>query len=45
MELEEGCFNISWNEDAHIYVDKVPLECEAEVFLPCTVLIDVVIFP
>ena len=45
LELEEGCFNVSRHGDAHISVDVVPLECEAEVFLPGPVLGDLVIFP
>ena len=45
MELEEGCFDVSWHGDAHISVDVVPLECEAEVFLPGPVLGDFVILP
>ena len=44
LELEEGCFNVSPHGDAHISVDVTPLECEAEISLPCTVLIDLVIF-
>ena len=43
MELEEGCFNVSWNGDTHIYVDVVPLECGAKLFLPGPVLGDLVI--
>ena len=45
LELEEGCFNVSWHGDAYISVEVVPLECEAEVFLPGPVLGDLVIFP
>ena len=45
MELEEGFFNVYRHVDAHISVDVVPLECEAEVFLPGPVLGDLVIFP
>ena len=44
-ELEEGCFNLSWHGGAHISVDVVPLECEAEIFLPGPVLGDLVILP
>ena len=44
LELEEGCFNVSRHGDAHIYVDVVSLKCEAELFLPCLVLSDIVIF-
>ena len=45
MEIEEGCFDISWHGDAHISVDVVLLECKAEVFLPGPVLGDLAIFP
>ena len=45
LELDEGCFNVSWHGDAHISVDVVSLECEAEVFLPGPVLGDLVILP
>ena len=45
LELEEGCFDVSWHGDAHISVDVVPLECEAEVFLPGPVLGDLLILP
>ena len=45
LEIKEGCFNVSWNGYAHISVDVVPLECEAEVFLPGPVLGDLVISP
>ena len=45
LELEEGCFKVSRHGDAHIFVDVVPLECEAEVFLPGPVIGDLVIFP
>ena len=45
LELEEGFFNVSRHVDAHISVDIVPLECEAEVFLPCQALGDLVICP
>ena len=44
LELEEGCFNVSWHGDTHISIDVVPLECEAKVFLPSPVLGDLVIF-
>ena len=44
LELKEGYFNISRNGNAHISVDVVLLECEAEVFLPCPILGDLVIF-
>ena len=45
MEIEEGCFNVSWHGDAHIYVDVVPLECEANVFIPGPVFGDLVTLP
>ena len=44
LELEEECFNLYRHGDDHISVDVFPLECEAEVFLPCPVLGDLVIF-
>ena len=43
MELEEGCFNAFWHGDAHISIDVVPLECEAEVFIHGPFLNDLVI--
>ena len=45
LELEEGCFDVSWYGEAHISVDVVPLECEAELFLPGLFLSDLVILP
>ena len=45
MTLEEGCLDVSWHGDAHISVDVVPFECEAEVFLPGPFLGDLVILP
>ena len=45
LELEEGCVNVSWHGDAHISVDVVPLECEAEVFLPGPFLGYILILP
>ena len=45
MELEEVCFNVSWNGDVHISFYVVPLDCEAEISLPSPVLFDLVIFP
>ena len=45
LELEEGCLDISRHGDTHIYVDVVPLEREAYVFIPCPVLGDCIILP
>ena len=45
MEPEEDCFKVSRYVDGHISVDVVPLECESEVFLPGTVLVNLVILP
>ena len=43
LELEEGCFDVSCYEDAHISVDVVPLECDTKVFIPGLVLCGLVI--
>ena len=45
LELEEGCFDVSWHGDAQISVYVVTLECEAKVFLSVPVLGDLVILP